>query len=73
MRNPIWKELQLAMRCKIDLHIMLLLEINGFKSYQSLKTLGNDEINEIEEFVKNGSMEDRIDEEDIYSVVPWRS
>jgi len=54
-----------AMNCRIDDHIVRLLEVTGFRTYQTLKDLTEEDIKEIEDFVTKGKILNHVKEEEI--------
>ncbi|KAK3917721.1 Acyl carrier protein 4, chloroplastic [Frankliniella fusca] len=65
-KYPMWKELLKAMNCySVKEHIIRLLELTGFGSYQALKQLDEKDIDFIEKFVRSGDILNRIDQKDI--------
>ncbi|KAK3928956.1 L-lysine 4-hydroxylase [Frankliniella fusca] len=60
--NPMWKEIMVSMNCIIDHHILQLLQLNGFGSYQALKEMDSEDIKFIEEFVRNGAILNYVDD-----------
>lgn len=63
--NPMWKEIMVSMNCIIDYHILQLLQLNGFGSYQALKELDSEDIKFIEEFVRNGTILNYVDDSNL--------
>ncbi|XP_052129935.1 uncharacterized protein LOC113211514 isoform X2 [Frankliniella occidentalis] len=60
IENRIWKEIMDAMRTIIDDHIVRLLHICGFRTYITLKALTDDDLKEIENFVKSGELQAKV-------------
>lgn len=60
LSNPIWTELMKAMKCIIDSHIVFLLDVNGYRTYQALKDFEDSDINDIEVFVRSGDLQERV-------------
>lgn len=55
-----------AMNCRIDDHIVRLLQVTGFGTYQTLKEITPEDLKSIVEFVKNGNILDRVNPEDLH-------
>ena len=54
------------MNCRIDEHIVRLLQLTGYSTYQALKDLVEEDFNFIATFVKDGSILDHINPEDLH-------
>ena len=54
-----------SMNCKIDDHIIRLLQISGFGTYQALKEFTQEDLDFIVAFVKSGDILDRIESSEL--------
>lgn len=54
-----------SMNCRIDDHLVRLLQVTGYGTYQALKDFNQDDFGFIVDFVRDGSILDRIDLKDL--------
>ena len=55
-----------AMNCRIEDHLVRLLQITGYSTYQALKEFGLEDFDFIVKFVKGGDILDRVNPEDLH-------
>ncbi|KAK3918789.1 Structure-specific endonuclease subunit slx4 [Frankliniella fusca] len=64
--NPLWKELMRSMNCCIDHHLLRIMDITGYKTYQALKEMTMEDIEFMENFVKGSGILSRVDSKDLH-------
>ncbi|KAJ1518956.1 hypothetical protein ONE63_011444 [Megalurothrips usitatus] len=58
-----WRKLEMSLNSTIDIHIKGLLQINGFGNFTALKELDDTDITSIEEMVRKGRLEEKVEKD----------